>query len=313
MSVYTTVESEQLELFLKRYRIGRALDFKPIAAGITNTNYYLDTQEGRFVLTLYEHHSDDELDYMLGLQQHLSERGVRCSQPVTDRRGEFYSSLNSRPAAIIRRLQGEVIAVPDLAQCASIGSELARFHLAAKDYRGVRDNPRGLGWIEAVRDMLDDNLDSAGRMEIESTLSAARNSAIGELPRGPVHADLFHDNALFDADQLGGILDFDYACNDSYVFDIGVLLNDWCIDANYQLVGERVSAIVDAYSSVRPLLAEEIDALPLMLRIGALRFWLSRLYDKVFPLSGELTYIKCPDAYRQMHRLRGNGEPVPGL
>ena len=123
MSVYTSVESEQLALFLRRYQLGRVLDFKPIAAGITNTKYYLDTEEGRFVLTLYEHHSDDELDYMLGLQQHLSGRGIRCSQPVTDRRGEFFSSLNNRPAAIIRRLPGEVVAEPDLAQCALIGKE----------------------------------------------------------------------------------------------------------------------------------------------------------------------------------------------
>jgi len=313
MSVYTTVDIEQLERFLKRYELGKVLDFKPISAGITNTNYSLDTESGRFVLTLYEHHSDDELDYMLKLQQHLAERRVRCSRPVKDRRDEFFSSLNNRPAAVIHRLQGEVEIAPNLAQCALIGAELARFHLAGMDFVGVRANPRGLDWIFAVRDMLSDHLDETDRLAIESSLVAARNANLETLPQGAIHADLFHDNALFVDDALGGILDFDYACHDSFVLDIAVLLNDWCIDENYQFVAARVNAILAAYQQLRPLESGEIEALPLMLRLGALRFWLSRLYDKAFPLSGELTYIKCPDYFREMHRLRSTESVVAGL
>jgi homoserine kinase type II len=313
MSVYTSVEIEQLEQFLKRYEIGKMLDFRPIAAGITNTNYNLDTEQGGFVLTLYEHHSDDELDYMLNLQQHLAERSVRCSQPVKDRRGEFYSYLNNRPAAVIHRLPGEVTATPDPAQCASIGSELARFHLAGMDFSGFRPNPRGLDWIVAVRDMLGDNLAGADRQAAEATLAVARGANLDSLPRGAIHADLFHDNALYTGGSLGGILDFDYACTDSFVFDIAVLLNDWCVDESYQLIAARSSVILDAYQRLRPLQPDETEALPLMLRICALRFWLSRLYDKTFPLSGELTFIKCPDAFREMHRLRGMQSGVPGL
>jgi len=313
MSVYTTVNTEQLAQFLRRYELGKAVDFKPITEGITNTNYYLDTEQGSFVLTLYEHHSDDELDYMLRLQQHLADREVRCSQPVRDRRGDFFSSLNNRPAAIIRRLPGEVENAPDLAQCALIGTELARFHLAGMDFGGVRNNPRGLDWIVAVRDMLSDNLDEADRLAIETTLGAAQRANLEALPGGAIHADLFHDNALFSGDALNGILDFDYACSDSFVFDIAVLLNDWCIDESFHLVGDRVSAVLEAYQCLRPLETDEIDALPTLLRISALRFWLSRLYDKAFPLSGDLTYIKCPDRFREMHRLRSTQSFVPGL
>jgi homoserine kinase type II len=313
MSVYTTVETEQLQQFLKRYELGKALDFKPIAAGITNTNYLLETELGSFVLTLYEHHSDDVLDYMLNLQQHLAERALKCSQPVKDRRGSFYSSLNNRPAAIIRRLQGEVVSAPDLAHCASIGTELARFHLVGMDFKEVRPNPRGLDWIVAVRDMLSDNLDKADRQAIDATLTAALGANLEALPRGAIHADLFHDNALFDGETLGGILDFDYACSDSFAFDIAVLLNDWCIDENYQLIALRVNAILGAYQNIRPLETDEITCLPLMLRLGALRFWLSRLYDKTFPLGGELTFIKSPEAFREMHRLRCTQSIVPGL
>lgn len=313
MSVYTSVDSEQLERFLRRYDIGKALAFTPIAAGITNSNYMLDTDQGHFVLTLYEHHSDDELDYMLRLQRHLAERDVRCSQPVADRRGDFSSSLNQRPTAIIKRIEGEVQSQPSIEQCAMIGAELARFHLAGNDFAHSRDNPRGLDWMVAVRDMLVENLTDDEQQAIEASLQAAQAFALEALPRGAIHADLFHDNALFHGSELGGILDFDYACNDSFVFDIAVLLNDWCIDAQFELVDHRVKAVLDAYHQQRNLKAIEVEALPLMLRLTALRFWLSRLYDKTFPLSGELTFIKCPDAFREMHRLRGSLSRLDGI
>lgn len=310
MSVYTAVDRDQLERFLRRYDLGGAVCLSPIAAGITNSNYYLDTSRGCFVLTLYEHHSDDELDYMLGLQRHLAKCSVRCSQPVRDRRGEFYSSLNDRPAAIIRRLDGEVISPPGLAHCALIGAELARFHIAGQDFAGRRVNPRGLDWIVAVQDMLRDSLDDADQVAIDASLQAARAFPLDSLPQGAIHADLFHDNALVDGAALGGILDFDYACHDYLVFDIAVVLNDWCIDSDYRLIDDRVAAILDAYQVQRRLDAAEIDALPLMLRIAALRFWLSRLYDKTFPLSGELTNIKDPQSFRDMHRLRSAEAPL---
>jgi len=224
MSVYTSVDRDQLEQFLKRYDLGEVAGFEPIAAGITNSNYSLQTDRGSFVLTLYEHHSDDELDYMLRLQCHLAKRGVLCSQPVKDRRGELFSSLNNRPVAIIHRLNGEVKTSPDLQQCASIGTELAKFHLAGRDLELVRANPRGLDWIIAARDMLLDNLDDNDLGAIETTLLAAQGLDLESLPRGAIHGDLFHDNALFDGEKLGGILDFDYACTDSFALDLAVLL-----------------------------------------------------------------------------------------
>jgi homoserine kinase type II len=313
MSVYTSVDSEQLEGFLRRYDIGKALAFTPVATGITNSNYMLETDHGRYVLTLYEHHSDDELDYMLRLQRHLAERGVHCSQPVADRRGDFFSSLNQRPAAIITRIEGEVRSPPTDEQCALIGAELARFHLAGSDFDQVRANPRGLDWMVAVRDMLMEYLGEEDQQAIEASLVAGQTFDLAALPRGAIHADLFHDNALFDGAELGGILDFDYACNDAFVFDIAVLVNDWCIDAELRLVGNRVNAVLEAYRRHRNLTDIEIEALPLMLRLAALRFWLSRLYDKTFPLSGELTYIKSPDTFRDMHLLRSSQMSLDGI
>ncbi len=306
MSVYTTVEPVQLELFLSRYALGKPIDFSPIAAGITNTNYYLDTDSGGFILTLYEHHSDDELDYILGLQQHLVKRSVRCSEPQADRRGELFSTLNQRPAAIIKRLPGQVLTAPKLHHCSLIGEELARFHLAGLDYPGLRPNPRGVDWVLPTVDMLDTYLGKEDRLMIRATLLAADEHNLQALPQGAIHADLFHDNALFTDAGLGGILDFDYACNDSFVFDIAVLLNDWCLDHQAELIVDRVDAVLEGYQQHRRLQAIEFDALPILLRFAALRFWLSRLYDANFPLSGELTFIKSPEAYRQMLQLRSS-------
>ena len=306
MSVYTTVEPDQLEQFLKRYDIGSAQALKPIAAGITNSNYYLDTDNGHYVLTLYEHHSDDELEYILGLQQHLSNRGVHCAAPVKDRRGDFFSPLKQRPAAIIEKLPGAVQAEPDALRCNQIGGELARFHRAGQDYRRMRANPRGIEWLLAAADMLESELDDDDRQLYEAVLRDYRALDITRLPRGAIHADLFHDNVLFDGDALKGIIDFDYACFDCLVLDIAVLLNDWCSDAGGNLQANLVAAVLEGYQRERRLTRMEIDALPLMLRLGALRFWFSRLYDKAFPLSGELTFIKNPDNFRGLLVLRSN-------
>jgi homoserine kinase type II len=304
MSVFTTVEPAQLEQFLNRYELGKSRGFHPIAAGITNTNYYLETDSGDFVLTLYEHHSDDELDYMLGLQQQLAAKSVLCPAPVKDRRGDNYSMLNQRPAAIIQRMPGTVIPAPRAEHCVQAGAELARFHLAGQDYKGHRDNPRGIDWLVAIGDMLESNMGAEEKLLFGRSLREYQESDTASLPRGAIHADLFHDNALFVDDRLGGIIDFDYACEDSFVLDIAVLLNDWCIDQVGNLEPTRVAAVLEAYQQQRPLQREEILALPSMLRVGALRFWLSRLYDRVFPLSGELTFIKSPEVFRDMLRLR---------
>ena len=308
MSVFTTVENASLKMFLKRYDIGNARAFSPIVAGITNTNYYLETDRGQFVLTLYERHSDDELDYMLGLQKHLASKSVLCPAPVGDRRGDLYSTLNHRPAAIIHRLRGSVRTTPQVADCALIGAEMSRFHLAGLDYPGVRENPRGIDWLCAIGDILDANLDGDDKNLFSATLREYQEFAGDSLAIGAIHADLFRDNALFVDGELGGIVDFDYACRDSFVFDIAVLLNDWCIGTDARLDPERVAVVLDAYQQQRRLSAVELDALPLMLRLGALRFWLSRLYDRVFPLSGELTFSKDPDVFRELlrqHNARG--------
>ncbi len=310
MSVYTKVDQLQLEGFLIRYSLGQAKKLEPIPAGITNTNYYLETDEGRFVLTLYEHHGDDELDFLLGLQRHLAQRGIRCPAPVADRRGDLYSTLNRRPTAIIEWLTGAALTCPRAEHCATIGSEIARFHLQGLEFSGHRTNPRGASWLIAMRDMLGEEIPREDLRLLDLTLDEYRDADFSALPGGPIHADLFRDNALFEQDSLIGIIDFDYACSDAFAFDIAVTLNDWCLDETGRLDTAKAGVLLDAYRQQRPLEAGELEVMPLLLRVTALRFWLSRLYDKLFPLSGELAYCKDPDEFRSMLAARDAETPA---
>ena len=298
MSVFTRVDSADLAVFLERYALGSARGLQPIEAGVTNSNYFLETDAGSYVLTLYEIHSPADLDYILGLQQHLARRGVRCATPIEDNTGGLYSELNQRPAAIIQRLPGTVPSSPGEDQCRAVAAELARFHLAGSEFGLSRPNPRGIDWIIATRHKLGGVLDAADMKLIDSTLRAYRVLPLGALPAGSVHADLFHDNVLFTGAELGGICDFDYACVDSYCLDIAVLLNDWCRGDAASLDRHRVGLTLDAYCSIRELVQAEIESLPAMLAFTALRFWLSRLHDKTFPLPGELILVKPPGEFR---------------
>jgi homoserine kinase type II len=304
MSVYTLVNADQLEAFLCRYNIGSLICHQGISAGITNTNYQVETTAGEFILTLYEHHSNCALDYILGLQHHLADKQVACAAPVVDSEGFLYSPLNQRSAAMINRVPGTISKTPTALECALIGAELARFHLAGSDYGAKRNNPCGLDWYVLMAKKLDPILNDADRQLLHEEIETYLQYPFTSLPQGSIHADLFHDNALFDGNQLGGIIDFDYACYGTLIYDLAVIMNDWCLLDDGQLDPVRIDSLLQAYRQLRPLNEAEHNALPLMLRVGALRFWLSRLNDLNFPLSGELTFTKDPDEFRDMLVLR---------
>ena len=306
MSVYTTVSADALEAFLCRYKIGSLISHQGIGAGITNTNYAIETTSGAFILTLYEHHSEAALDYILGLQHHLANRNVACAAPVLDSDGLLFSSLNQRSAAIIDRVPGQIAETVSASHCATIGAELARFHIAGSDYAAKRNNPCGLDWYVVIAKKLGPVLNDSDRKLLQQEIDIYLQYPFRLLPQGSIHADLFHDNVLFDGDRLGGIIDFDYACYGTLIYDLAVIMNDWCIFPDGNLDPTRTEPLLLAYHQVRPLEGQEHEALNLMLRVGALRFWLSRLNDMKFPLPGELTFHKDPDEFRNMLLLRLN-------
>mgnify|MGYP001012704940 CR=1 FL=1 len=304
MSVYTRVERDDLETFLARFDTGALIDYEGIRAGIENTNYFVDTEGGRYVLTLFESLGDEELPFFLGLMAHLAERGVPTAHPLANLQGDYLEHLKGKPAALVCRLTGRSVDHPLPGHCQAIGESLARMHNAGGDYAGQRDNDRGPHWWQRTSQLLDGHLDPAQRRLLDDELAFQHAHRDDRLPRGIVHADLFRDNALFEGERLTGIIDLYYACRDVLLYDVAVTVNDWCSQTGGELDTERAAALLAAYARVRPFTEAEHAAWPVMLRAAALRFWLSRLKDQHFPREGELTHIKDPGEFRRILERR---------
>ncbi|MCW8829506.1 MAG: homoserine kinase [Gammaproteobacteria bacterium] len=298
MSVYTVVERNELEAYLGNYSLGELIDYQGISAGIENTNYFVTTSEKPLVLTLFENHTADELGYFLDLMAFLAEHGIPSAHPIADNSGHYLRELNGKPAALVMRLRGTNVEQPSEAQCRALGEALGRMHLAGQSFTGQRDNDRGPHWWNTTRQALADRLPAEDRDLLDEELAFQRDHRFDTLPRGVIHADLFRDNALFEGDTLTGLIDFYYACNDVLLYDVAVTVNDWCSNDAGELYPEKVLAMLRAYRQARPFTTDEAEAWPVMLRAGALRFWLSRLQDQHFPREGELTHIKDPDVFR---------------
>ena len=307
MSVYTSVSNKDVEALLAGYSIGRLKSLRGIKNGITNTNYWLSTGKGEYVLTLYEQHQPRALEYILGLQLHLSDRGVACSRPVLDNQQRLFSILRGKPAAIIHRVAGQIEPVFSQHQCRLIGMEMAKFHLAGRDFPLSRNNPCGYDWRIALQQKLLAVMTASEKQLLDEEITAYRALAASGLPSGPTHSDMFHDNCLFDDDMLSGIIDFDFACNESFIYDIAISLNDCCIHRDGRLDKALSNSFLLAYQTVRPLNGIEQDQLGLMLRVAATRFWLSRLRDQFFPLTGEMTFTKDPQVFKNILLLRREG------
>ncbi len=313
MSVYTPVSTDELATWLTRYALGEVHAFEPIAAGIENTNYFLTTDKGRFVLTLYERVPAEELPFYLNLMAHLARSGVQAPAPEADRSGALWSFLNGKPAGLVTRLDGKPVLRPTVAHCAAVGAALGRMHVAVASYRSRLTNRRGPGWwrqaARAVRPFLTAEQNALLAAELKFQTGFARV----KLPRGAIHGDLFCDNVLFDEHGVSGIIDFGFAATDVLSYDLAITVNDWCTIADVEHSGvlepDRVVALLRAYSNERPLSADERTAWPALLRAAGLRFWLSRLYDLHLPRAGELTHAHDPDEFERILRARIAASP----
>lgn len=310
MSVFTRVTHEELSAWLKRYAIGELADQQGIAAGIENTNYFVTTSHGRFVLTLFERLSAAELPFYLNLMAHLARHGIPCPAPIADRGDKYLGVLNGKPATIVTCLPGAPLTAPAAGHCGQVGAMLADMHVAGKSYGGKLENPRGPRWWHQAAREVEPFLDGPRRELLASELEfQARHRGL-DLPRGPVHADLFRDNVLFDGERIGGVIDFYFAGIDAFLFDVAVTVNDWCVDSAGAIDAARAAAMLAAYRRAREFTGGERDAWPVMLRAAALRFWLSRLYDFYLPRPGELTHAHDPEHFRRVLEARRSG-PAP--
>jgi homoserine kinase type II len=304
MSVYTTLTESDVADFLKRYSVGTLVELKGIAAGIENTNYFVTTTHGRYVLTLFERLARDDLPFYLALMTHLARHGIPCPAPIAGRGNEALAELKGKPAALVTRLAGTALTAPGPSHCAKVGSILADMHLAAQSFADGPCNPRGTAWRVAVAPKVLPFLDPPRRALLERELAFQAQHCDDGLPRGPVHADLFRDNVLFDGDVVGGVIDFYFAGIDTFLFDLAVTVNDWCIEPDGRIDPPRAAALLAAYHATRPLLAAEREAWPVAMRAAALRFWLSRLYDFYLPRPGELVHAHDPEHFHRVLALR---------
>jgi homoserine kinase type II len=304
MSVFTPVTPEQLSVWLEYYRLGTLVQLQGIAAGIENTNYFVTTTDGSYVLTLFEKLTPMELPFYLGLMSHLARHGIPSPAPATDIQGRLFSDLNGKPAALMSRLPGETVTAPAPAHCGEVGNALAAIHLAGQSYQGRLENPRGPRWWRVAAPKVSPFLDAPRAALLASELEFQSRQGRDDLPRGPIHADMFRDNVLFAGERIGGVIDFYFAGIDSLLFDVAVTLNDWCVNAGGGVDTPRAHALLAAYNAKRPFTAAERDAWPAMLRAAALRFWLSRLYDFYLPRPGELVHAHDPEHFRRILELR---------
>lgn len=302
MAVYTHVSAEELELFLERFDVGRLISAKGIAEGVENSNYLVETEHGRFILTLYEKRvKREDLPFFLGLTRHLAERGLPVPRPIADINGQALHELAGRPACLIEFLTGVSVTTPTTEHCHSVGQALAQLHLAAADFPQARPNDLSVdGWrrlASAVRANAD-SISPGLRSLVDSALTDITRAWPSELPSGAIHADLFPDNVLVRDDEVTGLIDFYFAATDAWAYDLAVCLNAWCFSADgHNFHPVLTAALIGGYTSVRPLEPQERSALRLLCQGAALRFLLTRAYDWLNTPPDALVTRKDPLAY----------------
>jgi len=314
MAVYTQVSFDQADAFLQQLDLGPLTRLQGCAGGIENTNYFADTATKRYVLTLFERLSAEQLPYYLRLMRHLAQQGIPVPDPAADASGNLLHSLRGKPACVVSLLAGKSELQPGPQHCAQVGAMLARMHLAGRNYALHQANLRGLPWWNATVPEVLPFVSAEQAALLQSELAAqnalSASAHYAALPRGPIHADLFRDNVMFSTEgdgpaQLTGFFDFYFAGDDAWVFDIAVCLNDWCVDTSTGAPDSaRSAAFLQAYTAVRPLEPAEQAVFGTMLRAAALRFWLSRLWDFHLPRQAAMLKAHDPAPFERILRQR---------
>jgi len=309
MAVFTPVTEEQAALLMSQLGLGELTELRGIEGGIENTNYFATTDLGDYVLTLFERLNHEQLPFYLYLMKHLAEKGIPVPNPAANSDGDILYTLCDKPAAVVNRLLGKSQLAPNAVHCAAVGAMMAHMHLAGEDYNRSQPNLRGLAWwndtVPVVLPYLEEDQARLLQSELAFQNHIAQGATYQALPKGPVHADLFRDNVMFEGEKLTGFFDFYFAGNDTWLFDLSVCMNDWCIDLNSgEHAPERALAMLNAYQEVRPLRSAERQLLPAMLRAGALRFWISRLWDFHLPREASMLKPHDPTHFERVLRAR---------
>ena len=313
MAVFTPVADSDARDLLAAYSLGELASLAGISAGIENTNYFLDTTNGQYVLTIFEVLTHEQLPFYVELMHWLASRQVPVPMPQTRKDGQRISSLHGKPAIIVSKLPGHWIKHPGIEHCALAAKTMARAHLAAHDFDIKQPNLRALDWWQATAPKLAEFLTPHQHallwQALDEQVQAKESGKFAGLPIGPAHCDYFRDNVLFagtpEAPAMGGVIDFYFAGCDYWLFDLAVAVNDWCIEqSSGEFLPDHVQGWLAAYQSIRPVTDQERELWPLMLRAAALRFWISRLSDYHRPRPAEQLTPHDPTHFERILTLR---------
>lgn len=306
MSVYTSVNIEELKIWLQDYAFDDLTDYQGIKSGITNTNYFLMTAHDRFVLTLFEKNTIEDLPYFVDLMSHLVTHSFLCPKPILKKNGTALSILKNKPALIVTCLKGKEITNPEVNHCKVVGKSLAELHVKSTNFVAQHQNTRDLSWIKKTAETLFNELpqDESKLLREEILYQEKQNY---KLPKSTIHGDLFKDNVLFLNDEVSGFIDFYYACTDYLILDVAIAVNDWCVNSDGSFDEARLNAFLGAYKKIRSFNDNEDQAWNDVLRLASLRFWVSRLNDFYHAEEGELTFIKDPNHFKKILKKRISG------
>ena len=300
MSVFTSIDSPQLESFLSAFPVKKLIQFKGIEAGITNSNFFVDAQCGYYVLTIVEHESSDDVEWFMHLLAFLHRNNIPCAKPIASETGEYSKTLAGKPATLVERLSGKEITSVSTANCSQIGEVLAQLHVSCLDYSSHRTDSRGPEWRDQTARKIRTKLMPDEKQLLDEKMSAQYAQTMERLPSSVIHADLFRDNVLFDAGKIGGIIDFYYACTGCMLYDLAITFNDWCRDENKSVNQKKAGALLRGYEKIRALETTEREAWPMAVQCAALRFWLSRVHDFHFPCAGVITSVHNPLPFKKI-------------
>ena len=300
MSVFTPVSAEDADALLARYTLGAVERLEGIAQGVENTNYFLTTTTGEYVLTLFEHIPREDLPFYVGLMDHLAHHKVRCPSPMRMNDGTMLAEVNGKPAVIVTRLPGAPRMKPTAHDCHHAGAILADIHIAGIEYDAGLENWRGRAWRERFAEAIRSRIPRAEAelIDSENQYQAIHDDTV--LPQGVIHGDYFHDNVLWDDEGGAGVIDFYFACDDALAYDVAIGINDWCVTPDAQVDSGRARAFIEGYESRRPFTDFERELWPVMLRRAALRTWLGRLGYNHFPRESQMTIPKDHEFSRRL-------------
>ena len=306
MAFYTAINEHELLALLERYGIEKLSSCVGVSDGIENTTYILTADSQQWILTLFEDLSIAELPFFARLMTWLHERELPVACPLIDKNGQALQNLSDKPALLFPRLPGQHPRNTTVAHCAVIGDFLGRMHTASVNYPEQRANPRGTEWMQQAHQRLDGFLNAEDMALLDAQIINAKILRTLPLPQGLIHGDLFHDNALFNGEQLCGVIDFYNACSDMLALDLAIVINDWCALPDGGVDAERTKTLLAAYSAQRPMTALEREHWQSVLQLAATRFWLSRLLAEKLPARADVNHPHKPSAEyraRLLHHL----------